>query len=144
MKKLFILASLFTVQAQAAYWVELSSNRDDTSSQMVFDVDATSIQYRDGLVQAWLRFSTNKPTKLLSPPYSAYKSYLSLTHFDCKLSESTASQTTYYSEEVGGGEILYTDSIKRSFIKDRMTPAIPGTLGEANLKKVCAMAGAKK
>lgn len=144
MKKVLLFAALFVTQAQAANWVYVSSNAVDDDHYSLFELDTQSILSRDGMIQAWVRF-TSLPAQPVpgTYPVKTYKSYMSLDHYDCNFRESTSSQTLYYSDKQGTGENLGSERTSRDAIKKNMQTVAPGTYGETLLDRVCALSKKK-
>ena len=136
---IFLLQWLICCCAQAVSWHQVVGAINGPFDLNVYEVDIDSVVVRDGLTEAWVRYSKAPPVSTKDYPVFTFSSTISLEHFDCPNRENFASQTLYYSETFGKGDIMRRQIVKRSEVKDSMTSVIPGTYGEALLKAVCAL-----
>lgn len=149
MKLALLLAMLtLTGSANAANWKTIYDAPYDPEyplARTMYEVDTTSVSFRNGYVQAWVRYS-RLPEQVIEGTYPKkyFKSLLELYHFDCIGKDSAISQVLYYSEPVATGDNVHSITYQKDAIPKMMTTVAPGTLGEAILDSICALRGYKK
>lgn len=144
MKNLLLILLFIANHVHAANWVYVASQANAEGQSLVFELDTQSVMKRDGLIQAWSRFTTTPALQAPnSYPAKMYQSYVSLDHYDCNLREAASSQRVFYSEIFGAGESVFEISRQRGEIKNSMQSVVPGSYGESLLTKVCELSKQK-
>lgn len=127
-----------TLTAHASNWTTVTGDAKSETVFTVFEVDAQSVTFREGVRQAWVRYTVSPQVKVDNYNPILYSSYLSFQLFECSYKEVAQSTVTYYSGRFGKDEVVYSRQAKRDEAKANMQPVIPGTMGEAVLQFVCA------
>ena len=104
MPKIILMMLLVVVSGSAAAeWAQVGANETST-----FYADPAGIRHADSPVKMWdlLDFRAAQ-----SRPYGApYLSQKTLQEYDCKEQRTRKIDLLRYSENMGGGEVAYTDS----------------------------------
>lgn len=136
-----VLCALFVCSfgtASAANWVIVAGTEwpPTEKTDLVVEVDASSIRWRDGFRQGWVRYTHQQPK-----PTAIYgKTALSQTGlmiFDCKNEESATLQSSEYAGRFGTGESVSSRKISREIAVKNMASEIPDSFGDGVLKYVC-------
>lgn len=138
MKNLFFVLLLISTQADAANWTKVAGKWDFNGDvNRVYQVDTDSIRAKDGLVQAWVRMSTSKPSAIDGFSSKTFQSSLTLNFYDCKGGEVGGARQMLYSQPFGEGDLIQDVSRKRSEVSDGMQSPAPGTYEESVMNAVC-------
>jgi len=139
LKKLGWAILFISTSALASSWEHVTGNLVDKDNFTEWEIDTSSLVIRDGLRQAWIRYSISPKQTLPYDTTKVYGSYVALTHFNCEYRESASSQTVFYSQAFSNGEVVYSRSIKKSEIKDALDAVVPNSYGESLLEKACGI-----
>ena len=125
--------------AHASKWVVISPRGApaNETSEIVLQVDATSLREREGFRQAWVLYSYLTDQKINNSGTN-YKSGMFSQIFDCKNAEYATQVAVYYSERFSQGKQISSDTVTRDQVKNAMQPVAPDTYGYLSLDWVCA------
>ena len=141
MKKLFCAVLSFAcVECMATNWQFVSETDRSvmTAPALIAQVDLDSVRSREGIRQAWTRYSFAPAKRSSAGQKNWIESALAFDLYDCKTEEVASVQYTEYPEQFGHGEAGYSLTLPRDLAAKRMSTPIPGTTGDIVLKFVCA------
>jgi hypothetical protein len=131
-RALMVAASLAAAAsiASAAEWKAVGTTKQGTGY-----VDASSVAKVGMHRKAWILWNFETEEKTTTYPTVAYRSAKTLTYFDCESQRLGSFMEVLYTEPMGAGSSVKTDSYK--FRHDILQDVVPETVGEDFLKFVC-------
>jgi hypothetical protein len=131
MKKIAMLALLACSQAHSADW-KIASVGDKYANF----IDTSSITKVGPYRKAWLLQENAEPRFTETQVPASYLSSMFLVYYDCAQKTFEMVQFLHYSAASGSGKIV--DSESTGFSPSKLVDVVPGSVGESNLKAVCA------
>jgi hypothetical protein len=131
-KKLLLIVLLVTGNAYAAEWI-LVAKRGSTE----FYINAHSVEESRRYRTAWIMADLSEPRKVITAPSAYYRSSKRLRYFDCARESSAVTETSFFTGNMGEGEIVErysTDLRSASFSRH-----LPDTLEAEILEAVCSV-----
>jgi len=121
-----------TVAAQAASWTSIAFI---PANQVSVSFDRNSPTTVNGLTRAWFLFSYPRP--VTTAESFVFKSYKEYEVIDCKQHASFTASFAAYSEDDGGGRLIYTWSGPNAVLP-ALEPAEPGSVRALMIDAACA------
>jgi hypothetical protein len=100
-------------------------------------VDVKSLRIRAGRLTASTLTVFAAPQQNNTTGMKPYLSVTTLSMYDCSADRAGALDVTFHADAVGKGEVLKTIAIKPAAVV--MNRSSPGSLGQREIKTVCAM-----
>lgn len=117
----------------AAEWMPLTQG-----DKAVLYYNVRTLARDEKHVKMWFLWDYKADQQTLQYPPKTYRSTKALNYFKCSERTSAVAQQAFYLGEKGGGEYVTATSMKRDSLQ--FEDVVPGTMGEAMLDLVCAMA----
>jgi hypothetical protein len=119
--------------AASPNWLQIVSGTDP--GPVVF-IDTNSIELRAGRLSAWTLYNYMEPQK--TDGQRAYLSGVGLKVFDCTSERVGTISFSFYSENSGQGDVVWSASREPDEVPLRYSA--PGSLGDKVLSTVCQLA----
>ncbi len=126
MKKIVVLLLLVVSTNVMAEWTAVGS-----VDNLTVYVDFGTIKRKGNKVKMWHLFDF-KTVKILPDSNTKYLSLVSRNEYDCEEETSVALDMYWYSENMRGGEVVYS-----STTKDDAISILPGSINETFYKAAC-------
>jgi hypothetical protein len=126
MKRLLFCVLLISCSASWAKWVYYSSSDDGTD----FYYEDTSRRKNGATVKMWGMFSGMEGTL----EGKIYRSFKEFTEYDCGNEVTKRLALTFYADELGAGEVIFT----HTYTENKWDHISPGSIGVSAWKLACS------
>lgn len=126
MRKVILMVLLAVVSSSAmAEWVQITVGHET----LIVYADPASLRRASNKVKMWVLIDFKMSQTVDGKPYVSLKRQ---DEFNCKDEQSRTLFTSAYSRNMGGGDVIYSESISYKW-----SPVMPGSVGEGLWKFAC-------